>query len=210
MRAFIAIVLPDAVLNELAKWQKALRSIADASSNHRSAVKWARPEGIHLTLKFLGEIDAATVQRVTSGLEALGSLDQPAQRITLELKGLGCFPNCKRPRVLWAGVSAPPALLDLAAGVEAAMRRIGFPAETRPFSPHLTLARVAGGRPQPWVEPIISEREAGRWDAGRFEVSEFCLFESLLSPGAPARYRRIASFTVPSSEILFAHPAHKE
>lgn len=205
MRAFIAIALPDAILNELAEWQKTLRSIAAASSPERSAVKWARVEGIHLTLKFLGEIDAATVQRVAS---ALGALAQPTQGIGLEVKGLGCFPNCKRPRVLWAGVSSPPSLLDLAAGVEASMRRIGFPAEGRPFSPHLALARMAGGRPQPWVEPIMIE--ARGWRANHFEISEYCLFESLLSPGAPARYRRIASFAVPSSGTSFARPAYKE
>lgn len=189
MRAFIAIPLPESVLNGLRKWQQTLRSAAGSSPDGHGDVKWAkwvRPEGIHLTLKFLGEIDAAKTERVMAALAA------PDQPFTLEVKGLGCFPNCKRPRVLWAGVSAPPKLLDLAAGVEAAMRRLGFPSEDRPFSPHLTLARISGSRSQPWIEPAV--REASGWSAGRFEVSEYCLFESLLSPGAPARYRRAATF----------------
>lgn len=189
MRAFIAIPLPDAVLIALARWQESLRSASDSSPKDASIVKWVRPEGIHLTLKFLGEINAAKVEQVITALTPVGNF--PA--LTLEVKGLGCFPNCERPRVLWAGVIAPRALPDFAAKIESALSGLGFPAEKRSFSPHLTLARFGDGRPQPWIKSAV--RESNGWIAGRFEVSEFCLFESQLIPGAPARYRRVASFS---------------
>lgn len=208
MRAFIAIPLPPVVLKRLAQWQKILRSAAGSLADGRSEVKWAkwakwvRPEGIHLTLKFLGEIDAAKTKQVIAALAA------PSHSFKLEVKELGCFPNCKRPHVLWAGVSAPPDLLDLAAGVETAMRRLNFPSEDRPFSPHLTLARIADKRPQSWIEAAV--RQGSGWTTEEFEVSEYCLFESLLSPGAPAQYRRVASFAVPASEASCSQPVKKD
>lgn len=189
MRAFIAIPLPEAVLSALALWQESLRSVSNSSPEGESIVKWVRPEGIHLTLRFLGEINAAKVEQVITALTPLGNF--PA--LTLEVKGLGCFPNCEHPRVLWAGVIAPRALPDFAAKIEAALSGLGFPSEKRSFSPHLTLARFGDGCPQPWVKSAV--RESNGRIAGQFEVSEFCLFESQLMRGAPARYRRVASFS---------------
>lgn len=189
MRAFIAIPLPDAVLSALAQWQESLRPVSDSSPKVASVVKWVRPEGIHLTLKFLGEIDETKVEQVITALTPLSDFPD----LALEVKGLGCFPNCERPRVLWAGVIAPRALSDFAAKIDAALSRLGFPSEKRSFSPHLTLARFGGGRPQPWIKSAV--RESNDRIAGRFEVSEFCLFESQLMTGAPARYRRVASFS---------------
>lgn len=189
MRAFIAIPLPEAVLSELAQWQESLRSALDSSPKGASIVKWVRPEGIHLTLKFLGEINAAKVEQAVTALTPLRNFPD----LTLEVKGLGCFPNCERPRVLWAGVIAPGALRRFAATIEAALSGLGFPSEKRSFSPHLTLARFGDGRPQHWIQSAV--RESSGWIAGRFEVSEFCLFESRLMPGAPARYHRVASFS---------------
>ncbi|MGH9378784.1 MAG: RNA 2',3'-cyclic phosphodiesterase, partial [Terriglobia bacterium] len=189
MRAFIAISLPEGVRRRLARQQEAFRSALNSSQNNEGhGVKWAPPDGIHLTLKFLGEITEAKVQQVIAGLTPLG--DFPS--IALEVRGFDCFPDFRRPRVFWAGVVAPPALRDLAARIEAAMAKLGFPSEARSFSPHLTLARFSGARPRPGLESLA--RESGEWTSGQFEVSRFSLFESKLSAGAPAEYLAVANF----------------
>jgi len=180
MRAFIAIALPEAVHTALAEAQQGFRSVC------RDA-RWTRPEGIHLTLKFLGEIsDVQTTQVV----EALAQIP-PFEPFGVEVSGFGFFPQAQRPRVLWAGVVAPPALAELAARVESGMERIGFAREDRAFSPHLTLARFHVPRPQPALLAAVAGR--ANVSLGMFEASEFFLFESKLSPQG-AQYRKVMRF----------------
>jgi 2'-5' RNA ligase len=107
------------------------------------------------------------------------------------VKGFGFFPNARRPRVLWVGVEAPGALQELGKKIESAMERHGFGREDRPFTPHLTLARFKSPRPQPGLERLLAEHRDE--SLGSFEVSEFVLFESKLSPKG-AEYKRVASF----------------
>jgi 2'-5' RNA ligase len=149
--------------------------------------RWARPEGIHLTLKFLGEITDAQTKQVVQALTQIGRFEP----FSIEVKGFGFFPQARRPRVFWAGVVAPPALAELAAWVEGSMERVGFAREDREFAPHLTLARFQVPRPQPDLEAAV----AGRTNSslGEFEVSEFFLFESKLSPQG-AQYRKVLRF----------------
>ena len=105
-----------------------------------SGVRWVDPEGIHLTLKFLGDIEPALVEDVLRAMEQAASGTAPFQ---LHLDGLGVFPNLRRPRVLWAGVGGDmDALGALQEKVEAAMEGLAFPRERRAFSPHLALGRV--------------------------------------------------------------------
>ena len=102
-----------------------------------SGVRWVDSEGIHLTLKFLGDIDPALVEDVLRAMEQAASGTLPFQ---VHLNGLGVFPNLRRPRVLWAGVGGDmDALGALQEKVEAAMEGLAFPRERRAFSPHLTL-----------------------------------------------------------------------
>ncbi len=180
MRAFIAIDLPEALHEALAREQREFRAAAPQA-------RWTRPEGIHLTLKFLGEISADRVEEVKTSLAALG----PIEPFEVEVRGFGFFPNDRRPRVFWVGVQAPPSLAALADKVEASMEKLGFAREQRAFSPHLTLARFSEPRPQ----ADLLARVAGNKDLslGRFEVREFYLFESKLSPKG-AEYRRVARF----------------
>jgi 2'-5' RNA ligase len=180
MRAFIAIDLPEPVHAALAEAQKGFRSAC------RDA-RWARPEGIHLTLKFLGEISDAPAKQVVEALAQIGAFEP----IAVEVKGFGFFPQAHRPRVFWAGVAAPPALAELAARVERYMEKIGFAREDRAFAPHLTLARFQVPRPQPELEAAISARADS--SLGKFEASEFFLFESKLSPQG-AHYRKVMRF----------------
>ncbi len=180
MRAFIAIELPEAIHAALAREQARFRVVCPDA-------RWTRPEGIHLTLKFLGQISEEQVAQVK---KALGQLER-FEKFTVRAKGLGFFPDSKRPRVFWAGLDAPPELARLAAQVENAMAPLGFPPENRAFSPHLTLARFKVPRPQPRLQTLLAEQ--GDPLLGTFEVSEFFLWESKLSPRG-AEYRKVARF----------------
>jgi 2'-5' RNA ligase len=180
MRAFIAIDLPEALHTALAEAQQVFRSAC------RDA-RWTCPEGIHLTLKFLSEISDSQTKQVVEALTRIGAFEP----FLVEVKGFGFFPQARRPRVFWAGVEAPPALAELAARVELEMEKIGFAREDRAFSPHLTLARFHVPRPQPEMEKAVAER-AGT-SLGKFEASDFFLFESKLSPQG-SQYRKAMRF----------------
>lgn len=182
MRAFIAIDLPETIQATLGREQTALRGESPDA-------RWTRPEGIHLTLKFLGEISDAQVKDV---IAALATLDR-FEKFSVAVKGFGFFPDARRPRVLWTGLEAPPALAELAERVEECLEKSGFARERRPFRPHLTLARFNIPRPQPALQVFLERRDDP--SLGRFEVSEFFLFESKLSGGgAPAEYHKVARF----------------
>jgi 2'-5' RNA ligase len=180
MRAFIAIDLPEALHSALAEAQQNFRSAA-------SDARWTRSAGIHLTLKFLGEISDAQTKQVVEALTQIG----PFEPFSVEVKGFGFFPQAQRPRVFWAGVMAEPALAELAAQVESRMEKIGFEREGRAFSPHLTLARFQVPRPQPNLESAVAARVKS--SIGSFYASEFFLFESKLSPQG-SQYRKVMRF----------------
>ena len=180
MRAFIAIDLPESVRAALRRKQASLRSVSPDA-------RWTPPEGIHLTLKFLGEISDAKVKEVSESLKNLGRFEGFA----IGLKGFGFFPDARRPKVLWAGVEAPASLAQLAEQIEEAMRKIGFAREPRAFRPHLTLARFKVPQPQPALQALLTQQ--GEQELGNFEVSEFFLFESKLSPQG-VEYRKVERF----------------
>jgi 2'-5' RNA ligase len=180
MRAFIAIDLPTSIQAALAQAQ------ADLSARGPDC-RWTRPEGIHLTLKFLGPISDPQVEQVTRALAVLA----PFSVFSVEVRGFGFFPDARRPRVFWAGLEAPPSLGELAQRVEKVMAGLGFAPETRPFAPHLTLARLKVPRPQPALAALVEPKS--RVSLGRFEVSEFFLFESKLSSRG-AEYGKVARF----------------
>jgi len=188
MRAFIAIDLPDEICKPLGEWQAEFRASCEAGSQNLGDIRWTRPEGFHLTLKFLGHVPDDRIDRVIEALKPLCDF----QRFPVEVKGFGFFPNARRPRVLWVGVKAPPALQGLAERLEASMERVGFAREQRSFTPHLTLARFKSPRPQPGLEQLLKQRGEDA-SLGRFEVSEFVLFESKLSP-LGAEYKKVATF----------------
>ncbi len=180
MRAFVAIDLPESLRAALRRTQASFRPVsADA--------RWTQPEGIHLTLKFLGEISDAKVKEVSEALKNLGRFEAFA----IGLKGFGFFPDARRPKVFWTGVEAPPSLGKLAEHVEEAMRKIGFAREPRAFRPHLTLARFRVPQPQPALQARLAQQ--AEQELGNFQVSEFFLFESKLSPQG-AEYRKVERF----------------
>jgi RNA 2',3'-cyclic 3'-phosphodiesterase len=106
-------------------------------------VKWVRPENIHLSLKFLGDVEETREPELRTALQrAAGTRGEP-RPLTLQITGFGVFPDYHRPRVLWAGVTPEPGLELLQHGVEQAFAPLGFPSEARAFRPHVTLARAA-------------------------------------------------------------------
>lgn len=135
VRAFIAVPLPKSVLERLTDVQHRLKGKVP----HRS-VRWVRPEGIHLTLKFLGDTPTDKLPTIK---EALTVVAQHAPASSLTAGGLGCFPNPRRPRVLWVGVQEPTGRLKaVQEAVEEAMTSLGYKPERHSFTPHLTLGRV--------------------------------------------------------------------
>ena len=134
VRSFIAIPVPDQGIEALQDTVQKLESDIGRS------VRWVRLDGIHLTLKFMSDIPADTVEQV---LEALPQVASQFPSIKLAISGLGVFPKTRRPRVLWAGLTGElEALSELQSAVDDRVGRLGLPKELRPFSPHVTLGRV--------------------------------------------------------------------
>jgi 2'-5' RNA ligase len=184
LRLFVAVDLSEEVREELRRLQDDLRR------RDLSSLRWVRPEGVHLTLKFLGE---TPVERVPAIEGALAEVVDGAAPFRLALGKLGTFGNRRGPRVLWLDIAGDAQRLkDLQAMVERALIEAGFPPEERQYSPHLTLARV----PQP-SGPGMAERVTRALDAvaaprAEFEVREVALIRSILQPGG-AVYERLAA-----------------
>jgi 2'-5' RNA ligase len=135
LRTFIAVKLNESVRSDLRRLQGHLRDQMAPQS-----VRWVRPEIIHLTLKFLGDTPLAQVEEVKV---ALGAAATAARPFEFTVGGLGCFPNTRRPRVVWVGLQEHTgSLRQLRDLVEEHVAPIGFPTEKRRFNPHLTLGRV--------------------------------------------------------------------
>jgi 2'-5' RNA ligase len=181
LRLFVAIEIPDNIRGALAAFLKEMQGVAPQA-------KWVRAENLHVTLKFLGETEATKVRAVKDGLEGIHS----DGRVTLDFRGLGFFPNEKRPRVFWAGMEASANLKTLAQDIEEAMHRLGFPPEERPFAPHLTLARFN----PPGLPPKLARevKENSSREFGNFSTREFHLIESKLKPSG-AEYTTLQSFS---------------
>ena len=134
IRSFIALPIPDPVRDLL---RGTIKNLDDGMGGR---IRWVRPEGIHLTLKFMGDIDVTVINKLLSLLPEVANGFTPFE---LTMAQLGCFPNNRRPRVLWAGVKGNlSALRDLHIAIDSLAGNIGLPREDREFSPHLTLGRV--------------------------------------------------------------------
>ena len=187
VRTFICLQLPLFARDRLASIQQRLRE-------SEAQVNWVRPQNIHLTLKFLGPVPAEGLQDV---VQAVQRAAVPAPSIPLELTVLGCFPNRRAPRVVWAGLKQfPEELRGLQQRVEKELVAIGFPAESRPFSPHFTLGRVRSGRN---IRKLVAAMQAERLEPLRFEVAEVVVMASRLHPSG-ALYTPISRIPQPCRE----------
>ncbi len=192
LRTFVAIELPDGVLAALEEVQAALSARAARAGVGRG-LKWVGASGIHLTLKFLGPTGASLVPEIERRL-ATGLAGQ--RSLSLGLAGLGVFPSSRAPRVLWVGLAGDlVGLGEIQRLVEGAIAPLGYPTESRPFSPHRTLARV-GDAVGPADRQVLGElvRAFDRPPSASFVAAEVSLMRSELSP-AGARYSRL--FGVP-------------
>jgi RNA 2',3'-cyclic 3'-phosphodiesterase len=175
LRAFIAIEIPIEIKTAIANQTAGLRRIAG------QAVRWVASENTHLTLKFLGELSPANAGLLAQALQAECD-QQPVFEISAG--GIGCFPNPRRPRVIWIGLNAPRDLKHLQHNIEAAAARLGYAAEDRPFSAHLTIGRI---REQAALTDIKNLQAAlgglKIGELGHFSVKSITLFKSELRPG---------------------------
>ena len=134
IRCFIAIHLPDEIKTQISTFLDELRKLS-------KEVRWVNVDNLHLTLKFLGEIESARVDKIK---ENLSPLCQEFSKFTLKIAGTGCFPNRRKPRVFWLGMeqSKENPLFSMHKWIETNLENLGFEKEKRRFSPHLTLGRV--------------------------------------------------------------------
>lgn len=138
LRTFIAIDLSPELRANLGDLQDRLRGELG-----RGSVRWVQPQGIHLTLKFLGDTRREQLDEIQRALARAAATAEP---FTISAGGAGCFPNARQPRVVWVGLEETSgALLRLRNAVESEVSPLGFPTEKRPFQPHLTLGRVQRG-----------------------------------------------------------------
>jgi 2'-5' RNA ligase len=174
-RLFIAIDLsPD-----VRRWLEKARSVLEPGMP-AGTVRWVDPQGIHITLKFLGEV---AVNRIDGVCAAMGQAVSGESPFSLTVEGLGCFPNTARPRVVWAGVRAEPKLIGIQKRLEDILSATGFPRERRAFSPHLTLGRVKDGANENQLQRIGAAVESARMETpAGMEAGGLCLFRSILRP----------------------------
>ncbi len=152
IRTFVAVELSAELREALTSVQNHLRKSFQSRSSSDPRIQWVKPDGIHLTLKFLGEIAEALVVDIRTALTPAVSR---FPRFRVEIQGLGGFPDLRAPRVLWVGVTGPGVrtqpdegtepgnpLVHLARTIDQVLEPLGFAPETKPFHPHLTLARI--------------------------------------------------------------------
>ena len=171
VRTFIAIELPGRVLASIQEVQNYLKMFG-------FNIRWIRPDNIHLTLKFLGNIKAEDVEKVGRAISTAAGGVKP---FSLEAKGLGVFPDIRRPRVLWVGIAGETTPLnELHKALADALWQMGFPKENRPFRGHLTIGRVKGKIDSKQMLNALKRENATISDP--FSVQYLYLFKSDLKP----------------------------
>lgn len=147
-------------------------------------MKWVKPENIHLSLKFLGEVEETREPELRTALQRAAGTGSEPRPLTLQVTGFGVFPDYHRPHVLWAGVTPEPGLELLQHGVEQAFAPLGFPTEARTFRPHVTLARSAReAKPRDFAG--LEELLRGIEFDETVTVADIDLMQSTLQPGGP-------------------------
>ena len=180
MRLFTAIDIPEDVTEALRSLLQRLKPLAKLS--------WSRVENLHITTKFIGEWPEERLEEIKC---ALAATPAPGP-IVIAVRGLGWFPNERRPRVFWAGIDGGEPLRALAHATEQAVAQLGIPVEERPYSPHLTLARIKEAVPLDALRKVLLTlpSECG-FDLGSFRASNFFLYLS-----ANGRYTQLARFPI--------------
>jgi len=194
MRLFIALDIDDAIRERITRFVEGVQGLAPNA-------RWAKPESLHVTLKFIGEQSEAVAEQIK---QALGAVSAP--RAEIQFRGYGFFPTAKAARVFWVGMATGPELASLATAVDDAMATLHIPKEERAFSPHLTLARGPGGSGSPRARKgdgpnstfqRLQEKLAPLTapEFGTMTAREFFLYQSQLSPKG-SQYTKLARFAL--------------
>ena len=194
MRLFVALDIDDAIRERIQRFMDGVREFA-------SDARWVRPESLHITLKFIGEQEADSIEKIKSTLSTI-----EADSVQLTFRGHGFFSTPRSARVFWIGINSGPQLATLAGAVDQSLHHLGIPEEDHPFSPHLTLARGAGGSGAPRRQKRdrpnrsfdrLQEKLAAlpAPEFGTMTCREFFLYQSQLSPGG-SRYTKLERFAL--------------
>jgi 2'-5' RNA ligase len=177
MRLFIALDIPAEIRSRLMEYMERARALAPEA-------RWARVEGLHVTLKFIGHVDDAAVEKIKNAL-------RPIQAPPFEVKftGVGFFPNANAARVFWAAVESGDGLPRLASTIDAAMEKLGIARESKPYHPHLTLARTSS-RPLRELKPLLADPTP---QFGTMTAREFFLYQSQPQKGG-SKYTKLERF----------------
>jgi len=181
LRTFIAIDIPGNILSEIRELQEGIK-------DYGFKIRWVRPESIHLTLKFLGDIKAVKINEIA---EAISKTVVRYTPISLQAKGVGVFPGIKRPQVLWVGLAGQlEPLVSLQKTLDENLETIGFPVEKRPFKGHLTMGRMkAKIDVKKFGEVLMTFRS---FESEAFTADRIILYKSELKPSG-AVYTELAS-----------------
>jgi RNA 2',3'-cyclic 3'-phosphodiesterase len=185
VRLFVALEIPSTVRDNFTSLMNRLRAV-DWKSTAKMP-RWVRPQNLHVTLKFIGEAAPEKLDQIRGALAGVHS-EQPLE---LRFRGLGFFPDPKRPRVFWAGVLASPNLTSIAADIDQRLAGLEIPGEQRSFTPHLTLARLEP--PGVSTELLVAVEKDASHDFGVLRTNQFHLIESKLKPSG-AEYTTLDSF----------------
>jgi 2'-5' RNA ligase len=177
MRIFIALDIPADIRVSLAQYMERARGLAPEG-------RWARVEGLHVTLKFVGNVRDAVVEQIKAALASVKSAP-----FAVRFEGVGFFPNSKAARVFWAGVDGGENLARLASLIDAVLANTGISPEERPYHPHLTLARTSS-RPLRELEPLLAEPQP---QFGTMTAREFFLYQSQPQKGG-SKYTKLQRF----------------
>ena len=183
IRAFLAIDPPENILQAMSRLQEKLKREISGR------ISWTKPQGQHLTLKFFGDISSEDVKNICSAVQ---NRVASGQSFNLKIEKLGVFPDARRPRVLWCGVTGDTEKLSIfQKQLDSDFAGIGFPAEDRPFHAHLTLGRIKDSRGLTGINEALIKYSA--FAAEEFNCTELILFQSRLTPQG-AIYTKLAEF----------------
>jgi 2'-5' RNA ligase len=192
MRLFVALDIDDEIRRRVARFLDGVHPFAPDA-------RWARPETLHVTLKFIGEQPEEAVRNITEVLQTI-----EAGALELNFRGYGFFPGARAPRVFWLGIEAGPELTSLAAAVDTKLAELKIPKEEHAFNAHLTLARSKGGSGSPRKQAgdgpnrsfqLLQEKLAAlpTPEFGTMTAREFFLYRSQLAPSG-SKYTKLAEF----------------
>ena len=199
MRLFVALDIDDSIRDRITR-------VLDEVSGFAPEARWARPESLHVTLKFIGEQSGAQVDEIKCSLATMES-----DQFQMNFRGYGFFPSARAPRVFWIGIESGPELASLASSVDSKLASLNIQKEKHAYNPHLTLARISGRSASTHSASLHKEKGDGPnrsfWplqeklealpvpEFGTMTAREFFLYQSKPSPGG-SQYTKLARFAL--------------